>query len=103
MERGFKGIWIPAEVWLDERLTALDKIILAEINSLDTDEGCFASNKYIAEFCGTKENTVSLSISKLKELGYIEQVKFDGRQRVLKSCLTKNQRQTLKKSKALPY
>ena len=100
MERGFKGIWIPAEVWLDERLTALDKIILAEINSLDTDEGCFASNKYIAEFCGTKENTVSLSISKLKELGYIEQVKFDGRQRVLKSCLTKNQRQTLKKSKA---
>lgn len=100
MERGFKGIWISAEVWLDERLTALDKIILAEINSLDTDEGCFASNKYIAEFCGTKENTVSLSISKLKELGYIEQVKFDGRQRVLKSCLTKNQRQTLKKSKA---
>ena len=26
MERGFKGIWIPAEIWLDDRLTALDKM-----------------------------------------------------------------------------
>ena len=100
MERGFKGIWIPAEIWLDDRLTALDKMILAEITSLDTGEGCYASNKYLAEFCGTKENTISISISKLKEIGYLKQISFDGRQRVLKSCLIKNQRQTLKKSKA---
>ena len=110
MERGFKGIWIPAEIWLDERLTALDKMILAEITSLDTGEGCYASNKYLAEFCGSKENTISISISKLKEIGYLKQISFDGRQRVLKSCLIENQRQTLKKSKAeyekikgLPY
>lgn len=100
MERGFKGIWIPSEIWLDNRLTALDKMILAEISSLDTGDGCYASNKYLADFCGSKENTISISISKLKDLRYIEQVSFDGRQRILKSCLIKNQRQTLKKSKA---
>ena len=26
MERDFKGVWIPKEVWLDERLGILDKI-----------------------------------------------------------------------------
>lgn len=100
MERGFKGIWIPAEVWLDERLTALDKMILGEISSLDTGEGCYASNKYLAEFCGCKEIKVSNSVTKLKEIGYLELVKFDGRQRILKSCLTKKIRQTYKKDKA---
>ena len=100
MERGFKGIWISAEVWLDERLTALDKMILAEITSLDTGEGCYASNKYLAEFCGCKEIKVSNSVTKLKEIGYLELVKFDGRQRILKSCLTKKIRQTYKKDKA---
>ena len=51
MDRDFKGIWIPKEIWLDERLNALDKIILAEINSLDGEDGCYASNQYLAEFC----------------------------------------------------
>ena len=40
-ERDFKGIWIDRKIWLDNRLNALDKIILAEIDSLDaTDDGC---------------------------------------------------------------
>lgn len=91
--REFKGIWIPKEIWLDERLTALDKIILAEIDSLDCSEkGCYASNEYIAQFCNTKANTVSLSIKKLIELEYLELIKFDGRQRFIKSRRLKNQR-----------
>jgi hypothetical protein len=41
MERDFKGVWIPKEIWLDERLNALEKIILTEIDSLDaTERGC---------------------------------------------------------------
>ena len=35
MVRSVKGIWIPIEVWNDERLTMLEKGILAEIDSLD--------------------------------------------------------------------
>lgn len=90
-ERDFKGVWIPAEVWLDDRLTALDKIILTEIDSLDTSErGCYASNAYIADFCQCSEAKVSKSISLLIKLGYVYLQHFDGRQRELKSRFTKN-------------
>ena len=39
-ERSFQGVWIPKEIYLDDRLGALDKILLAEIASLDTGDGC---------------------------------------------------------------
>lgn len=88
--RDFKGVWIPKAVWLDRRLNALDKIILAEIDSLDQGErGCFASNQYIAEFCQCSERKVSEAISKLTEYGYIWVQSFDGRTRELRSSLTK--------------
>ena len=91
MDRRFSGVFIPAEIWLDKRLSALDKMIFAEIDSLDNEQThCYASNKYLAEFCQCSETKISNSISKLIELGYIEIVKFDGRTRVLQSCLTKN-------------
>ena len=52
VNRDFKGVWIPREVWLDSRLSMLDKGILAEIDSLDmSDSGCFASNEHLADFC----------------------------------------------------
>lgn len=88
-DRDFKGVWIPREVWLDERLNALDKMILTEIDSLDQGErGCYASNKYIADFCQCSESKVSKSISVLIEYGYIYVKSFDGRQRELKSRLS---------------
>jgi len=99
--RDFKGIWIPKEVWLDKRLNTIDKIILLEIDSLDcTEEGCYASNKYLAEFCQCTETTVSTSINKLIKLEYLELIKFDGRKRYVKSRLLKIERQTLKNLKA---
>ena len=48
--RDFKGIWIPKEIWEDKRLSANQKIILMEIDSLDaTEEHCYASNEHLAE------------------------------------------------------
>jgi len=68
-KRQFKGIWIDKKVWLDKQLNALDKIILTEIDSLDTtEEGCYASNEYLADFCQCSVSKVSSSISKLIEL-----------------------------------
>jgi len=32
-EREFLGIWIPAEVWLDQRLTMTEKAFMAEVES----------------------------------------------------------------------
>ena len=88
-QRDFKGVWIPRGVWLDDRLSALDKVILIEIDSLDNGErGCYASNAYLAEFCQCSERKVSATISKLTEYGYITVAGFDGRQRTLRSNLT---------------
>lgn len=100
-ERQFKGVWIPKEVWLDKRLNALEKVILVEIDSLDDEEtGCYASNKYLAEFCQCSGSKVSTGVSKLIKLGYIYLKSFDGRQRVLKSSLLNFKRQTMKIYKA---
>lgn len=95
-QRDFKGVWITKEVWLDTRLNALEKVILAEIDSLDGENGCFASNQYIADFCQCSLTKVSTAISKLIELGYIYTESFDGRTRILKSRLSKFERQTFK-------
>lgn len=100
-ERDFKGVWIPKVVWLDTRLNALDKIILTEIDSLDnSEEGCFASNQYLAEFCQCSPSKVSSSISNLINYNYLYVKKFDGRIRYLKSRLSKNENQTSKICKA---
>ena len=101
-QRDFKGIWITREVWLDKRLNALEKVILAEIDSLDGENGCWASNQYLADFCQCSTTKVSTAVSKLIALGYIEKQDFDGRTRILKSRLSKNERQTFKKCEADP-
>lgn len=100
-DRDFKGVWIPKVVWLDSRLNALDKIILTEIDSLDCgNKGCFASNNHLAEFCQCSDTKVSTAIAKLIDYGYLYLEKFDGRQRILKSRLSKIERQTFKNCKA---
>ena len=86
VSRDFKGMWIPREIWLDKRLSLVDKALLAEIDSFSTtEEGCFASNKYFAEFFGVCESTITKSIKKLKDYKLIRVVSFDGRKRRLES------------------
>lgn len=91
MNRDFKGVWIPKEIWQAKELNMNCKGLLAEIDSLDacnkTGKGCFAKNKYFSEFLGVSEKSVSSAISKLSALGYIEIVGFDGRQRYIKSLV----------------
>ena len=65
MERDFKGIWIPKEVWLSNDLTLQEKVFLVEIDSLDNEEGCYASNQYFADFFGLSTTRVSLIIKSL--------------------------------------
>lgn len=89
VSRDFKGMWIPREIWLDKRLSLVDKALLAEIDSFSTTkEGCFASNKYFAKFFGVSESTITKSIKKLKEYKLIRVVSFDGRVRRLASNIT---------------
>lgn len=89
MHRDFKGIWIPREFWLIEGLSPMEKILWSEIDSLYDEEkkGCFASNEYLARFMQVKERTVRDVLCKLRKLKLIEDVSFDGRQRVIKALL----------------
>lgn len=96
MERDFKGIWIPKDIYLSKELSWIEKILLFEIDSLDTDtDHCYASNKYFAEFLDVTERRVQQCINKLKQLGYVEQTGFDGRKRTLQSKLSTKMRTEL--------
>ena len=86
-QRDFKGIWIPAEIWLNKSLSFFEVILLAEIDSLAKDEGCSASNAYFAEFLGVSETYVSKAISSLARKGLVYQSAFNGRNRILKTNL----------------
>lgn len=86
-KRNFKGVWFPKEIWYCRDISWVEKLMLIEINSLDNENGCFASNKYFADFFFMSEIAVSNHIKKLKDKGYIKEVHFDGRKRILKSCL----------------
>lgn len=70
--RKFKGVWIPAEYWLDENLTIMEVVLITEIDSLDGENGCFASNKHFADFLGVTSGRASQLITDLKEKGYIQ-------------------------------
>jgi len=59
------------------------KSILKDIIYFDAAEKCFAGNIYFAKTYGVTRRTISLIITKLKKLGLVEQISFDGRQRVL--------------------
>ena len=71
LERDFKGVWIPKEIWLDNKLTWMEKIVITEINSLDREDGCFASNNYLADFFDLTPGRISQIISSLIDKKYI--------------------------------
>lgn len=87
-ERDFKGVWIPREIWLNSALNITDKAVLIEIDSLDNGEdGCWAGNKHFAEMLGCTERQASASVTKLVNMGFVKVIRFDGRNRYLRSCL----------------
>ena len=72
MNRDFRGIWIPKEIWVHKDWSTNEKILLAEIESLGgLSDGCFASNQYLAEFLDLSKDRTSKLISGLKNKGYI--------------------------------
>jgi len=81
MEREFKGVWIPASVWLDKRLTLVEKALLAEIDSFSGNGKTFhKANTTIEKEYGISRPTITRAIKKLETLGFVS-VSFDGRTR----------------------
>lgn len=68
-----KGLWIPADILLDKKLTDKEKIIVSMIIYLSDETGsCFASNQYIATIVKVTPNRVLKIISSLKNKKYIQ-------------------------------
>ena len=68
-----KGLWIPAEILLNNNLSDKEKIVLSMVLYLSDDTGsCFASNKYIASIVNVTSDRVSKIVSSLKEKGYVD-------------------------------
>lgn len=92
MERAFKGVWIPKEIWESQELTLQEKVLLTEIDSLDNEDGCFASNKYFAEFMKLSERQIKRIICSVIDKKWVQSkiiYKKDSKeieQRVLKIC-----------------
>jgi hypothetical protein len=67
-KRAFKGVWICREIWLNRELSWMEKLFLAEIDSLDNKRGCFASNSYFGDFfdlsCGRASEIINSLIKK---------------------------------------
>lgn len=80
------GLWIPVEIEALP-LNLSEKVLLAEIVSLDKVGECFASNEHFSKLLGVRPDSASRMISKLKKLGYIKQTGFDGRRRKLMPIL----------------
>lgn len=92
IERQFKGVWIPKDIWVNNNLNLQEKCFLTEINSLDDEErGCFALNEHFAKFFNLSKNRCSEVIKSLQDKGYIDvNYKYEGRKIVERTIRVKN-------------
>ena len=73
MSYKFKGVFIPANVWTDKRLTPTKKFLLCEIDAMSngSSEPCYATNSHFAKQFEVHKTTVSGHIKELEEMGYL--------------------------------
>jgi len=70
--RQFKGIWIPAEIWLSKDLRPVDKILLADIDSFTGNgKSFYKSNATIAKELGVSVSTIKRAFKTLLSQKYI--------------------------------
>jgi hypothetical protein len=65
----FKGVRFPRNLWLDKNISLIEKGILVVIKNLDkSDNHCWATNNYLADFFQCSAKTISRAISNLKKI-----------------------------------
>jgi hypothetical protein len=71
----FKGVWIPAKVFRDSRLTQSDKFLWSIVHILSNAKGCFATRETLANYLDMSERNVQYGIGRLVECGYVRRAK----------------------------
>jgi len=72
MERQFKGLWIPRKIVEHPDLSAVAKMIWADIHSMSScEQSYYKKNSTIAQEMGVSERSVTRYIHQLMELGLV--------------------------------
>ena len=82
-KRYFDGVFIPSGLWVNQDLTWMEKILLAEIRSRQTGDWFSVSNGDLAKCLGVSPPSISAYLSRLYLKGYIE-MKKEGEGRLVR-------------------
>ena len=80
----FTGVWIPVEVFQMETLTITEKVVYGIVNALDNEEGCFASNGYLAQTLQLSDRQVKNVLKTLIDYQLVVRIELDGK-RILRT------------------
>jgi hypothetical protein len=75
----FTGVWIPKEVFQIESLSPCAKFVYGIVDSLDNEDGCYASNGYLARSMGLSERQIRNLLKELDDLKLIVRIEQDGK------------------------
>src|SRR2546425_7990950 len=64
----------------------MEKVLFVEIHSLDNEHGCYASNRYFAEFFNMSTRQIANYVSTLKEKGFITVTVKNQNERVIRTA-----------------
>ena len=62
----------------------MEKVLFVEINSLDNERGCFASNRYFADFFDISDRQIRNIIASLRDKGFITVTVRNKNERVIR-------------------
>ncbi|MEE1081584.1 MAG: hypothetical protein U0L19_10805 [Bacteroidales bacterium] len=77
-KKKFTGIWIPAEVWDDDKLLPLARVLYGEIASYGK-SGCWVKTEELRQPLGVSSGTFQKLCKQLKDGGYITEQRRFGR------------------------
>jgi hypothetical protein len=72
IHRDFKGVWIPKKIWLNKNLSIMEKLFLVEIDSLDNEDGCYASNSHFSEMFYISKGRCTQIVKSLERKGFVK-------------------------------
>ena len=78
-EPKFTGVWIPAGVFQAPNISITAKVVYGVVDALDNEDGCFASNSYLACHLGLGERQLRNLLKELEDAGLIIRSERDGR------------------------
>jgi hypothetical protein len=80
----FTGVWIPVEVFQMDTLTITEKVVYGIVNALDNEEGCYASNGYLAQTLQLSDRQVKNVLKTLIDYQLVVRIELEGK-RILRT------------------